>query len=191
MFSQNSKLKKDGILGFGLPAGTTCPGAGACKGFCYAQKGNFKRFPNVAKSLDRNYELTKSPDFVASVVRHLAKKRSVKFVRWHTSGDVYNQEYLDKLTKIAELLPNITFYLYTKSLHLDWYAFDKLENTSRIQSIGGIHDELISQLLPVAQVVDRLPESQLSGTRRDGSESDLVAANAKRDGIRVVFLVRH
>ena len=53
-----SKLKKDGIWSFGLPAGDTCPNAGACKAGCYALAGRYKMGPVMKKRQD-NLHATK------------------------------------------------------------------------------------------------------------------------------------
>ena len=36
----NQKLEKDGIASINLPPVLTCPGAGDCKKYCYAQLGH-------------------------------------------------------------------------------------------------------------------------------------------------------
>lgn len=63
-----------------------------------------------------------------SVWQHTKKKDVVKeyattgieVIRIHESGDMYDQEYLDKWFEIARTLPSITFTTYTKAYMLDW-----------------------------------------------------------------------
>ena len=59
LLTQNAKMKKTSkenkakILNFSIPAyktksgKSTCPFAGGCQAYCYAQKGNYTRFPIV------------------------------------------------------------------------------------------------------------------------------------------------
>lgn len=110
---ENAKLKKQFI--FTLPAtkevcGRICPG-------CYAAKSQV-RFPKtVLPSRERMFEATKRDSFVDTIVNELSKtRRSAKVVRIHESGEFYSQEYLNKWANIADKLPNITFYAFTKRL---------------------------------------------------------------------------
>jgi len=70
LLSTTSKLKKDGIWSFGLPAGKTCPNAGACKAGCYAQAGRYKMGP-VMKKREANYKASDSRFFMNKMAREL------------------------------------------------------------------------------------------------------------------------
>lgn len=112
----NAKLPKT-IAIFNLPRLVTCPGATAwCKQYCYTEKSE-RAYPNVKPFRYRNWDLAKSPEFVDTIVAEI-KKLKVKTVRVHESGDFYNQEYLDKWIAIANQMPEVTFFAYTKSYHL-------------------------------------------------------------------------
>ena len=59
----NSKLNKDGIISFSLPAGHSCPGKGECFNYCYARGGR-QQFNNVQSNYDNNWGLSERDDFV-------------------------------------------------------------------------------------------------------------------------------
>lgn len=136
----NEKLGK-GIVSFNLPAKKTCPGATkTCLSVCYATNGRF-RCNSVKNKNQRNLEFAKRPDFDRLMVSELTTSR-VKFVRIHSSGDLYDAVYANAWYRIIRALPDVTFWLYTRSwrkddirgvlkkmarlpnLHL-WYSVDK------------------------------------------------------------------
>ena len=65
------------------------------------------------------------------------------WARFHASGDLYNQAYVEKLSNIARRLPDVNFFLYTKSMHLDLTPLTSLSNFTVIKSFGGRYDHLI------------------------------------------------
>lgn len=111
LLTQNSKLKKTSkltghrVFNFGIPAyrsasgKLTCPFAGECVKFCYAQKGAYS-WSNVKPAFEKRYELTKTDDFVNEMNKEIAKKKP-DYVRVHDSGDYYSKAYLDKWIEIA------------------------------------------------------------------------------------------
>jgi hypothetical protein len=59
-------------------------------------------------------------------------KKSPKFFRWHVSGDIISQEYLEGMKSIAAAFPGIKFLAFTKIYSL---KFGKLpENLSIVLS---------------------------------------------------------
>ena len=76
LLTQNGKLKETSkklglkIFNFSIPAyktksgKVTCPFADACVKYCYAQKGNYTRFPSVGVGMEKRYLATKSITFV-------------------------------------------------------------------------------------------------------------------------------
>lgn len=183
----NAKLKKDNIVTFNLPAGTTCPKAGICRRYCYACKGNYV-FPSVKLGAERNLEASRLDNFGLLMHKACRKllKRGINRVRLHSSGDFYSQEYLDKWIAIMWLNPEIQFYAYTKSLHLDWSKALLLKNFQIIQSTGGLMDASIQPHLPVARLFDNEEELAAAGYV-NGSKSDLVAMS----GVMRIGLVKH
>lgn len=175
----NSKLKKDGIAAFGLPAGHTCPGAGTCKRFCYACKGMY-RFPCVEQSRFSNLMATFNlKAFVADMIAEVDKiKHKIKAIRIHDSGDFYTQAYLDAWVKIAKAQPTVKFYCYTTSLHLDWSKFDSMPNMHRTQSQSSVFKALTNKKLSTC-VVDE------TGSNSDQSDLNSLEKMIKKQVIKL------
>ena len=161
----NHKLPKD-IRIWNLPHLTTCPGATEeCKRYCYANKAE-RRYKACLPYRKRNYELSKQPDFVDTIVETLQRTRSCRAVRIHESGDFYNQVYLDKWTEIARRCPALIFTAYTKSLHLDFSKFKALKNTVLFASIDPTTPKWMLKLNRTrrkAVVIDRHAKSAPKG----------------------------
>ena len=153
LITQNGKLKKTSkltglrVYNFGIPAfqdsdgKRTCPFAGACAKFCYAQKGAYV-WSNVSPAFQFRYLATKCDSFVDKMTAELIKKR-VDILRVHDSGDYYSRKYIDKWMTIAKRLPNVRFYSYTKSIPL-FLDLDIPDNYDIIFSEGGTRDDLIN-----------------------------------------------
>lgn len=135
----NRKLSKN-ILIWNLPRLSTCPGAGDCKKWCYEIKIE-RMYKGTRPCREQNLKDSKRKDFVDNMANYLIH-RSERIVRVHEAGDLYSQKYLDKWYLIANLLPDIRFYAYTKSLHLDLWT-TKPKNFNILQSFGGKWDSKI------------------------------------------------
>lgn len=147
LLTQNAKMKKTSKItgiktfNFTLPARKTCPMAKECLKYCYASKGAFT-WKNVKVKHEANLIATRQRNFVELIIKEVTKK-SIEAVRIHDSGDFYNKTYLSKWLKIAMQLPEVTFYAYTKSIHL--FKDTKLpKNLVIIYSFGGKKDHLIN-----------------------------------------------
>ena len=101
----------------------TCPGAGACKTFCYAMKGGYVQWPAASLSQTRvlNFLLNDPKGFSVQLAKELARaeksfgKQGTKvIVRWHDAGDFFSPQYLALAYNIARQFPNVDFYAYTK-----------------------------------------------------------------------------
>ena len=182
----NSKLAQDGIACFDIPQASTCRGAGGCLGFCYASLGNYTYRVKVQNMLNNFYTSLTPEVFCAQTKKSYEKlPRYIKTIRLHSSGDFYNQAYLDAWVEIMKQTPEFRYYAYTKSLDLDWTEALKLNNFFRIQSIGGIFDDLIDMNLAHSRIFpDR--ESLLAAGYLDASESDLPAAAG---GVKIGLVV--
>jgi len=127
LLTQNAKMKKTSkennakIFNFSIPAyktksgKLTCPFAAACVKYCYAQKGNYKRFPIIADLMEKKYKITKQNNFITLMNEEIIKKKATH-IRIHDSGDFYSIEYLLKWVDIATQNTNVIFYAYTKSI---------------------------------------------------------------------------
>lgn len=182
----NSKLKADGIASFNIPPVSTCPGRGDCENWCYATVGQ-QWFPSGYSRRVAAFKATLEHDFPEIMVAHLKSER-VKILRVHDSGDFYLPQYMLAWFKIAEQLPNVTFYAYTKQLILLQKLWDKKPaNFKLIQSTGGKFDNLIDYTKPHARIFESV-DTLLSSGYTDTSVSDLPAATP---GIDLIGLVIH
>jgi hypothetical protein len=194
----NSKLEKTSkgkyrVVGFGLPADhnfksgglqhNTCPGALACRAVCYAKQGTY-RFKNVKATRLHNLKLSLRKRFVDMLTSDLTnlttkgkhRRKPYNVVRLHDSGDFYRQEYLDAWATVASRFPKVTFYAYTKSLHLDLSRIPS--NLHIIQSLGGRHDKLVQ----LGQAHSRIFSSHTARKRAgyvDGNVNDTPAILGK------------
>mgnify|MGYP003641175368 FL=1 len=154
LLTQNSKMKKTSkenkskILNFSIPAfktkagKTTCPFAGGCQKYCYAQKGNYTRFPIVQELMEQKYLLSKQDNFNTLMNEEIAKKKPTH-VRIHDSGDFYSVKYLNKWVTIAKQNKNVIFYAYTKSIKFFTEGLTVPTNLKIIFSEGSKIDNLI------------------------------------------------
>ena len=111
LLTQNTKLKRTSkqlgvrVFNFGIPAyksasgKLTCPMADKCVAFCYAKKGAYI-WSNVQPAFEKRYQLSKTDDFIHSMIDEIAKKKP-DYVRVHDSGDYYSKKYLQKWLDIA------------------------------------------------------------------------------------------
>lgn len=126
LLTQNAKLKRtskiegERVLNFSIPAyksatgKVTCPYAGPCKDFCYAQK-RFYKMTNVKKSHEQKLLYTLRPDFAELMIAEL-KLEWPTYVRIHDSGDFYSKEYIHKWFDVMNTMKDIKFYAYTNSI---------------------------------------------------------------------------
>jgi hypothetical protein len=101
----------------------TCPGAGSCKIDCFAMKGGKIQFEAAWLSDGRiiTYLLNNPDGFFEQLVNEIAKEEKLGkkggysvTIRWHDAGDFFSPEYLDLAFKLANSLPDVKFYAYTK-----------------------------------------------------------------------------
>lgn len=141
----NTKLKRDGIASFSIPAGSTCPNKGACVKGCYAMQGFFL-MPSVKEALRRNYEATKNyPKFIKAMDAEIKKKKP-KIIRIHASGDFYSVGYFNSWICIAAMNPKVRFYAYTKMVGMVKATLSIPKNLTLVFSYGGTEDHLINPL---------------------------------------------
>ena len=135
---QHSETGTEAVFDIGLPAlkglavnentgqfviVDTCPGAGACKTYCYAMKGSYVMFKAVSMGLARmlNFLLNDPEGFAAQLNQEIAdakakmaKNGAKVVVRWHDAGDFFSPEYLAMAYGVANNNPDVGFYAYTK-----------------------------------------------------------------------------
>ena len=110
----NSKLGPSLIWTFSTPAVATCPGSSpVCRAACYARAGRFA-FPAVRGRYARNLTRASEPSFVDDLVDE-ARRHFVRVVRIHGSGDFHSAAYVGRWAEVADRLPRVVFYAYTRS----------------------------------------------------------------------------
>ncbi len=115
--SHISKLGGSRIPSFNLPSKRTCPGkTEQCVKYCYATKGHFL-YEGTKNKYERNLIASKQDDFVEKFINELYLTNT--FIRIHTSGDFYNQEYFDKICQIARKRPDTKFLAYTRNYRIN------------------------------------------------------------------------
>ena len=155
LLTQNSKMKKTSlknnakIFNFSIPAyktksgKVTCPFADSCVKYCYAQKGNYTRFPIVQELMEQKYKISKTNNFITLMNEEIKKKKATH-IRIHDSGDFYSVKYLAKWIQISEYNKDVIFYAYTKSIKFFVDGLLLPDNMKIIFSEGSKHDELIN-----------------------------------------------
>jgi hypothetical protein len=103
----------NGIYAFNLPAVTTCPGISAACSCCYARKGRWL-FPAVKQALAWNHRVAWQGHFADEVIEEL-RRRKVRVLRIHASGDFFDAGYVGKWTEILAASPRVRAYAYTRS----------------------------------------------------------------------------
>lgn len=112
----NSKLGRS-IASINMPAGITCrPNAPCATQGCYAKKGNWL-FQNVRDSLSANLNAYKNDPkrFFDSVVEQTFL---CKYVRWHSSGDIVDDEYFKGMCKVARKNKDTRYLCFTKKFEI-------------------------------------------------------------------------
>jgi hypothetical protein len=115
-------------------------------------------------------------------IKILARRRSL--FRTHDSGDFFSQEYLDEWIMAARARPDLVFYGYTKSHHLDFSCLPA--NMRLVHSLGSKYDHLVNLEKPHAKVFRGIREL-LRSRYTLGSLSDRAAAEGKIVRIGLVY----
>lgn len=189
--STNTKLKRDGIYSFGIPAYKsstgliTCPGALSCIKGCYARNGLYL-MPSVKHAQEKRLELTRDTELFVAVIDTEIRKRKVKVLRIHDSGDFYSAEYRDAWFQVMRYNPTVRFYAYTKNLPL--FHMVKLPvNFTLIASEGGKYDKRINpEKNRHSRVFSSLEELHAAGYV-DTTEHDKNAYESKSNKIGLVY----
>lgn len=116
-----SKLGRD-IPSVSMPVGITCRPDAPCFAKCYARKGNMAR-PSCKAAYENNLEAyRKDPDFFFRFVSTMS--RLSKFFRWHVSGDIVDERYLEGIVQVAKDNPDTKYLCFTKKFDLvNAYAY--------------------------------------------------------------------
>jgi hypothetical protein len=191
ILAENSKMTKS--VGFdGLPvyvrnfdiSRVSCNWAHLCGGSnCYVAKLEAV-YPSYKAKLDRNYEFTKSPEFVPVMIEEIRYiKRTMRdrtpWQRIHAAGEFYDATYLLKWCAIMKALPNVNFYAYTKAVSLVKSVRDKFglpSNFTVIFSYGGKEDHLIDPSVDRHSFVFK-DDASFDVGYANASDNDMVAVD--------------
>lgn len=153
----------------------TCPNAGACARVCYARNGtylfsnvakahlrNLERVlldprqwqaDMIAELLHKRFRPTGKPKNISESINvdsldswsRTWIRNGGNAVRVHDAGDFFARWYLDLWIEIAQRVPDVLFYAYTKEVAM-FKAIDQLPNNFRfLFSTGGLQDDQIAQ----------------------------------------------
>ena len=111
----NSKLGSQ-IPSVSMPVGVTCRHDAPCFKDCYAKKGNMAR-PNVKAAYTGNYEIYKNdPVFFFHYIAVMT--RFNRYFRWHSAGDIVDDEYFAGMVKVAIENPETKYLAFTKKFDI-------------------------------------------------------------------------
>lgn len=186
----NSKLAQSGIASFNLMAKYHCPMAGVCPKFCYALQG-FQAFKGAVLKRARAYVATLQSDFVPRMIAEIrkAQKKGTRAIRIHDSGDFYSLRYMLNWIEIANSVPEMQFYAYTKSVSMALALLKQNRvpaNLRLIQSVGGLEDRKIDSAYPHARIFETHDELVAAGYS-DASDTDDVAAFTSDKNVGLVI----
>ena len=86
-----------------------------CHG-CYAMKG-FYNFPKTAEALEHRFRCIRDPRWSAAMVA-LIRKRSIRYFRWHDSGDLQSVVHLHNIVSICRMTPGTRHWLPTREYRM-------------------------------------------------------------------------
>lgn len=108
-----------------LPPVATCREDGPCFKDCYARRGRF-RFNNVADAIKKNLEAyQQNPVGYFNVISASLDMIPYKYFRYHSSGDIPDEQYLDLMCKTARKHRNTKFLCFTKKFEIVNNYLDK------------------------------------------------------------------
>ena len=117
----NSKVGS--IPNVSLPPIKSCGNCEYCAASCYAKK-SYRMYADTRASWDHNFETAKNDPaaYFKMIETYLGKKRKkpLEFFRWHVSGDILSQDYLNNMIRIAKRFPQIKFLAFTKMFSLTY-----------------------------------------------------------------------
>ena len=167
-------MKLDNTRNISLPPVYTCAGFPCLEKGCYAMKA-WRLYPSTRISWSDNLQFFNlNPDgFFDKIVEKIKRmKKNKKYFRWHTGGEIPNQNYFDGMVRVALALPKVKFLVFTKRYHLNFLEAPK--NLEVIPSSWpGLkipHKKIRKQGLSVAWMKDGNDARRISENVRDGYE---------------------
>ena len=98
----------------------TCGGCcEGCKGACYAIRDAKFHHNSCIPALSKNTLMTRHDiNGTFEQIKSALIKNKAKVLRYHSSGEIQNYDYLLHMVKLAVEMPNVQFYCYTKRFNL-------------------------------------------------------------------------
>ena len=114
----NKKIGR--IPNISLPPGLSCKPDAPCIDSCYALKA-YRFYKEVREAWNKNLSIAlyNTIDYFQQINSFLSRTKKTLF-RYHVSGDILSQNYLNKMVDTALQFPTITFFTYTKKYDLDF-----------------------------------------------------------------------
>ena len=114
----NTKLSGQ-IPSVNLPPIQTCRHNAPCRHLCYATKGNFT-FPNVKESHLNNLAcfINDPKQYFNDIIAYLNGLVSYRYFRYHSSGDIVNEEYFEGMVRVAKKCKSVKFLCFTKKFEI-------------------------------------------------------------------------
>lgn len=118
-------MKIGKLANISLPPVISCKPDAPCTKRCYALSA-YKIYPSVRKAWDQNLKIFQSypVDYFSQVDDYL-KEEAPAFFRWHVSGDIPNQFYLNCMRLISKYNPETKFLCFTKQFD---FSFPRIKN---------------------------------------------------------------
>lgn len=114
VFISSGNEKIGNIPNVSLPPIISCAPNVPCSRHCYAIRA-FKQYPDVRKAWEANlWWATMKPDHYFQEIDHFLTNKNPRWFRWHVSGDILNQDYLDEMVLLAHRHPLTNFLAFTK-----------------------------------------------------------------------------
>ena len=103
------------------PCPVTACGDMPCKDKCYAIKA-YNQYPVVKEAWNDNWDFYNNDpkNFIEVFIKVMRRKKNKSLFRWHSSGELIDQNHLNDLIYIAKELPNTHFLIFTKQYFLDY-----------------------------------------------------------------------
>jgi hypothetical protein len=84
---------------------------------CYAKDGNYRRYRNGSIGVSHKKHLASLDNPLWSEgISYQVKHYKVKFMRFHSSGDLQSYEHLKKIVEVAKLSPDTKFWIPTREI---------------------------------------------------------------------------
>ena len=106
------------IATINLPAVITCREDAPCYKQCYARRGNFA-FKGVKGGIQKNLDAyLENPEGFFKIIDAELNMIPYRFFRYHSSGDIVNEQYLDLMCKLARKHKGTKFLCFTKKYEM-------------------------------------------------------------------------